>query len=100
MIEQRQLTEEMVRQYREGCALLEAVSEREWDEGESDRYRQFCAIEEFDLVADRSAFRFRVQFRPLRPADMGPFMRFDWAVAPWRLTLIEASRCTPKTFKC
>jgi hypothetical protein len=45
MMERRQLIDEHVRLWCEGCALLRAMTEREYVAGKSDRYYQFRDID-------------------------------------------------------
>jgi hypothetical protein len=103
MVERRQLTEEHVALWREGCAELKAMTRREWSEGRSERYRCFLAIDKaltWSLVGPHSASLFDARLDG--PCDMRP--EFAQAIdrpasQAWRRALIEATGETPKTFK-
>jgi hypothetical protein len=41
MVERKQLTDEMVELWREGYALLDAMTKREYQQGESERYYEY-----------------------------------------------------------
>ena len=45
MVERRQLSDEHIALWREGCALLDQMTKREYGKGESDRYYEFTAID-------------------------------------------------------
>src|SRR5262245_21624543 len=103
MVEQRQLTDEMIRQFREGCELLQAMSEREYDEGKSDRYCRFCEIDKhltWGLIGPWSASVFDARLDG--PCDMRPeyAQAVDWGISQaWRRALIECTGLTPKKFE-
>jgi hypothetical protein len=63
MAGRRQLTDEMVEQFREGCALLQAMSSREYDRGESKRYRAFQLIDK-KLTWSLTALEARLRTTP------------------------------------
>jgi hypothetical protein len=89
-----QLTDEHLALWCEGCALSRGMTEREWREGKSDRYRRFQEIDKaltWKLVDPGGPSVFEdLSAMPsyLRP-DMGVFI--DWPVAvAWQKALIEA----------
>jgi hypothetical protein len=100
MTERKQLTDEMVRQFREGCALLAAMSEHEYAEGESDRYYQFCDLDKnltWRLIGPHSCSVFSADLDG--PCYLRPELAqaVDWPVAQtWRKALIEATGITPR----
>jgi hypothetical protein len=108
MVERRQLTDEHVRHWREGCALLEQMTEREYVKGESDRYFEFLEINKkltWRLVGPHS----QSLFSPLldgKPDEWSSeeYSQYvqeeeqrDFSIArTWRRALIEATGLTPR----
>jgi hypothetical protein len=103
MVEQRQLTDEMVHQFREGCALLTAMTPHEWDEGRSERYRRFCDLDKnltWSLIGPWSVSVF--DSRLDGPCERRPeyAQARDWSISQaWRRALIEATGLVPRNFK-
>jgi hypothetical protein len=103
MVERRQLTDEHCDLWKRGCALLQAMSEREYREGQSDRYYRFCDIDKaltWRLVspASESLFSAHLDGPPERWASGGQ-QAIEWPIAQtWRKALIEASGMTPRKF--
>ena len=105
MVERRQLTDEHVALWREGCAELEAMSRREYARGTSKRYRRFCEIDKaltWRLIGPHSESVFSAHLDG--PPDLWTSpqygMYIDWPIAQtWRKALIEASRVVPKKFE-
>ena len=101
--EQRQLTDEHIALWREGCTLLEAMTPTEYAEGRSDRCRRFRAIHKeltWGLLDPHSASLFDARLDG--PCDMRPeYARaIDWPISQaWRRALIEATGLTPKKFE-
>jgi hypothetical protein len=103
MVERRQLTDEHVALWREGCALLEAMGPREYNRGNSPRYRAFCEVDKkltWRLVGPWSCSLFSSSLDG--PPTQGPEYQqtIDWPVAQtWRKALIEASGIVPRKFE-
>jgi hypothetical protein len=105
MVERKQLTDEMVELWRTGCALLDAMTRREYSDGESDRYYQFRDIDKrltWPLVGPHSCSLFSAHLDG--PPDLWTSpqygMYIDWPVAQtWRKALIEASGVVPRKFE-
>jgi hypothetical protein len=102
MDEQRQLTHEHIALWHEGCALLRGMTEREWRDGRSDRYRRFQEIDKqltwplVDVGGGPSLFD-----DLSGPCHYEPHMglAIDWPVAvAWQKALIGASGETPRDF--
>src|SRR5215831_16006836 len=100
MDEQRQLTHEHVALWREGCALLRGMSEREWREGKSDRYRRFQQIDKeltWPLVDPGGPSVFNPALAGPCPYELPRGLALDWPIAvAWQRALIEASGETPR----
>ena len=100
---QRQLTDEHIALWREGCTLLEAMTPTEYAEGRSDRCRRFRAIHKeltWGLLDPHSASLFDARLDG--PCDMRPeyAQAIDWPISQaWRRALIEATGLTPKKFE-
>jgi hypothetical protein len=97
MDEHRQLTDEMVNQFREGCRLLREMSTTEYWQMKSARWRRFNAIDKsFWSLLDPggpSVFDSKLD----GPCTWG--LAADWAVAAaWQKALIEASDEVPRDF--
>jgi hypothetical protein len=93
---EHQLTDEMVDQFREGCALLAAMTRGEWDKRRSARYRRFQDLDKaltWSLVdvAGPSVFE---------NLDRCPTAwALDWPVAQaWQRALIETSGVAPPPY--
>ena len=103
MVERRQLSDEHVDLWREGCALLDQMSRREYREGESERYYQFRDIDKrltWRLVGPWSCSLFSASLEG--PSTMGPeyVQTRDWPIAQaWRAALIEATGLTPRNVR-
>ena len=88
--EQRQLTDEHIALWREGCTLLEAMTPTEYAEGRSDRCRRFRAIHKeltWGLLDPHSASLFDARLDgPCEPAgegtDVGPAVAADLRLVP------------------
>jgi hypothetical protein len=105
MVERRQLTDEMVELFRQGCALLEAMSPREYDRGESRRYRAFCEIDRkltWRLIGPHSCsvFDAALDGPPHAYLTSSHLQFIDWPAAQtWRTALIEAGGIVPREFE-
>ena len=88
MLERRQLTDEHVALWREGCALLEAVGLREYDRGVSARYREFRQIDTrltWSLIGPPSLFDACFDGPPHPYLTPSHLQFIDWPVAQtWR----------------
>jgi hypothetical protein len=102
MVERRQLTDEHIRLWREGCALLDQMSRREYRDGESERYHQFQDVNKrltWRLAGSHACSLFSSELDG--PPNMGPeyAQTIDWPIAQaWRAALIEATGLTPRDF--
>jgi hypothetical protein len=103
MTKQHQLTDEMVAKFKEGCALLRAITPEEYRLMRGEKWERFKMIDKFltwKLVDPGGPSVFDdLSTMPsyLRP-DMGRFV--DWPVAvAWQKALIEASGETPRSFR-
>jgi hypothetical protein len=102
--EERELTDEHVRLWCEGCAELQAMTKREYAEGKSARYYRFQAIDKaltWPLVSPASESLFSHHLDGPPDAWTSPeYQTFrDWPSAQqWRLALIEATGITPRNF--
>ena len=100
---QRQLTDEHIALWREGCTLFETMTPSEYAEGRSDRCRRFRAIHKeltWGLLDPHSASLFDARLDG--PCDMRPeyAQAIDWPISQaWRRALIEATGLTPKKFE-
>jgi hypothetical protein len=100
MTEERELLDEHVDLWREGCALLAQMTKREYAAGESERYRRFQAVNKalsWHLVGPHSESLFSAALEG--PPTQGPeyLQTIDWPVARvWRHALIEATGLTPR----
>jgi hypothetical protein len=98
----QQLTDEHLDLWHEGCLELAAMTEAEWDERRSERYRCFQAIDKaltWGLVGPHSLSLFdsRLDGPPVMPPQYG--QTIDWPISQaWRRALIEASGCMPAPF--
>jgi hypothetical protein len=97
MVERRQLTDEHIALWSQGCALLQAMSPREYDRGESKRYREFKAVDKklaWRLVGSHSCSLLSVALDSPPRAYLTPshLQYIDWSTAQtWRKALIEAT---------
>jgi hypothetical protein len=100
MVERRQLTDQHINYWREGCALLAQMTRREWRDGESQRYRRFQKIDyelTWKLVGPHSCslFSSRLEGLPFKGPEY--LETIDWpASQAWRKALIEATGLTPR----
>ena len=102
MVERRQLTDEHVALWREGCALLAQMTKPEYRKGQSDRYYRFRDIDKaltWPLIGPHSESVFSAHLDG--PPDLWTSPEYgqyrDWPVAQtWRKALIEATGLTPK----
>ena len=105
MVERRQLTDEHIALWREGCALLDQMTKREYGKGESDRYYEFAAIDKkltWRLVGPHSCSLFSAHLDGAPDPWVSPeYLQYiDWPVAQtWRRALIEASGVVPRKFE-
>jgi hypothetical protein len=105
MVERKQLTDEIAQLWREGCALLDAMTRREYGDGESDRYYQFCDIDKrltWPLVGPHSCSLFSAHLDgPPDPWTSPGYAQYiDWPVAQtWRRALIDATGLTPRNLQ-
>jgi hypothetical protein len=105
MVERKQLTDEMAELWREGWALLDGMTKREYEKGESDRYFEFRAIDKrltWRLVGPYSCslFSARLDGPPDPWTSPGYLQYVDWPVAQtWRAALIDATGITPRNFE-
>jgi hypothetical protein len=101
MDEQRQLTHEMVEKFKEGCALLRAMSPAEYHEMTSERWRRFSLFDKaltWPLVSPGGPSVFDDLSGPC-PYEPYRGLAMDWPVAVARQkALIEASAVTPRDF--
>jgi hypothetical protein len=103
MVERRHLTDEMIALWREGCNLLDLMSKREYQQGESETYRRFQHINKnltWPLVGPHSCSLFSAELDG--PPTKGPqyLQTIDWPVAQtWRRALIDATGLTPRDFQ-
>jgi len=102
MMERRQLIDEHVRLWCEGCALLRAMTEREYVAGKSDRYYQFRDIDKaltWPLVSPASESLFSAHLDGPPERWVSGQQAIEWPIAQtWRKALIEASGMTPRKF--
>ena len=102
MVERRQLTDRHCELWREGCALLGAMSKRECEQGESDRYRRFQQVDKmltWPLVGTWSCSLFSARLDGAPDEWVSPqyAMYIDWPTAQaWRRALIDATGLTPR----
>jgi hypothetical protein len=105
MVERRQLTDQHIALWREACALLDAMTKREYAKGESDRYYEFRAIDKkltLRLVGPHSCSLFSAHLDgPPDPwVSPGYWQYIDWPVTQtWRAALIEATGITSRNFE-
>ena len=104
MVERRQLTDEHVTLWCEGCALLAAMTRREYAKGESKRYYRFRDIDKaltWPLVSPASASLFSHHLDGPPDAWTSPeYLQYiEWPDAQqWRRALIEATGLVPRKF--
>jgi hypothetical protein len=102
MVERRQLNDEHIALWSEGCALLQAMSPREYDRGESDRYYEFRAVDKrltWQLVGPHSysLFSSALDGPPHEYVTSSHLQYVDRSTAQtWRTALNEATAITPK----
>jgi hypothetical protein len=100
-----EITDEHVALWREGCALLAAMSPREYRCGESERYRAFQRVNKnltWELVGPHSESLFSAHLNGSPDPWVSPEYRqyIDWPVAQtWRRSLIDATGITPRNFR-
>ena len=105
MVERRQLSDEHIALWREGCALLDQMTKREYGKGESDRYYEFTAIDKkltWRLVGPHSCSLFSAHLDGAPDPWVSPeYLQYiDRPVAQtWRKALIEASGVVPRKFE-
>jgi hypothetical protein len=103
MVERRQLTDEHVNLWREGCVLLAQMTKREYSEGETARYRRFRQIDKaltWPLVGPHSESLFSVHLDGPPPKGPEYSETIDWPVSQaWRRALIEATGLTPRDMR-
>jgi hypothetical protein len=97
-----QLTDEQIAQFREGCALLNAMTPAEYRWRKGEKWERFSLIDKelcwpLGLVGGPSVFETELDGPcPYRP-DQG--LAIDWPVAQaWRKALIAATGETPRDF--
>jgi hypothetical protein len=102
MVERKQLTDEMVELWREGCALLDAMTKREYQQGESERYYEYRAIDKrltWRLVGPHgcSLFNASLDAPPHEYLTPSHLQFLDWPAAQtWRKAVIEATGITAR----
>jgi hypothetical protein len=102
MDEQRQLTNEMVEQFREGCRLLAAMTPEEYRTMRGEKWERFKLIDKALTWSSVDPGGPSVFDDLDRPCPYGPHMgtAIDWPVAQaWQRALIEASGETPRSFR-
>jgi hypothetical protein len=104
MVERKQLTDEHCALWREGCELLQAMTQAEYHDGDSARYYRLRQIDKaltWALVSPGSVSLF--DYILDEPADKWTLpssaMYAHWLPArTWRQALIQATGKTPKAF--
>ena len=105
MVERRQLTDEHVALWREGCALLAQMTKPEYRKGQSDRYYRFRDIDKaltWPLIGPHSESVFSAHLDGPPDLWVSPeyALYIDWPVAQaWRKALIEATGITPRAIE-
>jgi hypothetical protein len=94
----------MTELWREECALLEAMTKREYGKGESARYYEFRAVDKkltWHLVGPHGCSLFSAHLGPPDPWTSPQYLQYaDWPVArSWRTALIQAIGITPRKFE-
>ena len=95
----------MIALWREGCALLDQMTKRDYDKGESDRYRRYQQINQsltWLLVGPHSRSLFSAHLDgPLDPWVSPQYLQYiDWPVRQsWRKALIDTSGLKPRNFE-
>jgi hypothetical protein len=99
MTEERELTDRHVELWREGCAVLESMSRREYARSESETYRKFREIDvalTWPLISPASISMFHSRLDG--PCDLPPndAQAVDWESARmWRHALIQSTGVVP-----
>jgi hypothetical protein len=100
MVERHKLTDEHCDLWREGCAMLDAMTKREHRQAESDRYFAFLQINKkltWHLVGPHSCSLFSSELDGPPTAPSHYAIAIDWPTAQtWRRALIDATGLTPK----
>jgi hypothetical protein len=97
MVERLQLTDEHVRLWIEGCAVLASMTRREYRDGHHERFNEINKNLTWRLVGPWSCSLFSASLDG--PPTMGPQYAdtITWPTAQtWRKALIEATGLTPK----